>query len=203
MAFGLIQQKVEVSPAEPQILLVDVPGSNGSADLTEALGVGIKYKDRVITWTYALYPGADYEATRSKVANALNGKRAEIILDSDPTYKYEGRLRVESYASDRLLQQITIKAICYPYKRKRIESSEILSKRAHVDLAFSVRTGEEWLVPTVETSADIVLRHEGISYTLTSGVHSIPGWYSRGSFSGMISGANPSTVVIRWKEGSL
>lgn len=203
MAFGLIQQKVDVKPAEPQLLMVDVPGANGSVDLTEALGVGIKYKSRTITWTYAMYPGADYEVIRSKVSNTLNGKQAEIILDSDPGWMYEGRLRVADYTADRLLQQITIEAICYPYKHKPTKSAKSLIKRANVDLSFGVETGEEWQVPEVQTSAEIKLTTGGTTYTLAEGTHAIPDWYSRGTFSGKISSTAAAAVVIRWREGSL
>lgn len=203
-AFHLIQQKVDVSPAEPQILSVEVPGSNGSVDLTEALGVGIKYKDRRIVWTYALYPGDNWETVRSKVSNALNGKLASITLDSDPDWRYTGRLRVSAYTTDRLLRQITIEAICYPYKRRAEASTRNVTHRAGVDTYVTIGTGEEWQIPSIISDADCELRQDDITYTLRAGIeYRIPEWYSKGAFGCVLQGATAATVTFSWWEGSL
>ena len=108
---NLIQQKVEITPAEPKTNFVDIPGADGSKDLTEALGVGVKYKDREITWTFALYPGQKREPKFSEVANALNGKLFDIVLDDDCLWYYSGRVTVTDHKSDKLLHQITMHKI--------------------------------------------------------------------------------------------
>ena len=69
----LIQQSIEISPAIPRINIVDVPGANGGLDLTEALGVGVLYKDREIKWTFALYPGANWAERFQAVSGSING----------------------------------------------------------------------------------------------------------------------------------
>lgn len=115
----LIQQLVEVEPAEPKMNLVDIPGSDGSKDLTTQPAGRVTYKDRKITWTFALYPGENWDAKHRQVSNALNGLECRITLDTDPAYYYHGRLAVKKYKLDGLLRQITLEAICRPYKLRQ------------------------------------------------------------------------------------
>lgn len=115
---GLIQQKVDIQPAEPKLNLIDIPGADGSKDLTELPAGRVKYYDRKITWTFALYPGDNWDQKHSQVSNALNGKRCSIHLYSDWEWYYDGRLTVKKYNVDKTLRQIVVEAICSPYKRK-------------------------------------------------------------------------------------
>lgn len=114
----LIQQKVDVQPAEPKLNLIDIPGADGSKDLSEKPAGRMKYKDRTIVWTFALYPGDKWDDVHRKVSNALNGLRCTIHLDTDWDWYYDGRLTVKKYNTDKALKQITVEAICAPYKRK-------------------------------------------------------------------------------------
>lgn len=115
---NLIQQKVDIQPAQPKLNLIDIPGADGSKDLTEQPGGRVVYKDRKITWIFALSPRDKWDVKHSEVSNALNGKRFTIHLYSDWDWYYEGRVSVKKYNVDKALRQITVEAICSPYKRK-------------------------------------------------------------------------------------
>lgn len=117
---NLIQQKVEVEPAEPKLNMIEIPGADGAVDLTEQPGGQVKYKTRKITWTFALYPGENWDAKHRQVSNVLNGRRCDITLDTDPEYYYQGRLAVKKYNVDRSLRQIIVEAICQPYKLRQL-----------------------------------------------------------------------------------
>lgn len=114
----LIQQSVDIQPAEPKLNLIDIPGADGSKDLSELPAGRLIYKDRVITWVFALYPGDKWDEKHAEVSNALNGKRCTIHLHSDWDWYYEGRVVVKKYNVDKVLRQITVEAICAPYKLK-------------------------------------------------------------------------------------
>ena len=116
---NLIQQRVDIQPAEPKLNTVDIPGADGSVDLSTQPAGRIVYRDRVLTWTYALYPGENWHLKHRQVSNALNGRRCRITLDDDPDYYYDGRLTVKKYNTDKLLRQITIEAVCAPYILKQ------------------------------------------------------------------------------------
>lgn len=116
---NLIQQTVEVDPAEPKLNLVEIPGADGAVDMTEQPAGRVTYNTRKITWTFALYPGENWDSKHRQVSNALNGRRCNITLDSDPAYYYQGRLSVSKHKVDGVLRQITVVAICQPYKLKQ------------------------------------------------------------------------------------
>ena len=172
----LIQQRVDVAPALPKLNLVDVPGADGSLDLTEVLGVGVKYNDRTITWTYALRPGTDWRAKLTEVSNALNGKRLHITLDDDPGFYYDGRLSVTEHASDGILKQITIEAVCKPYKLV-----EALSEVGRTDLGTSYKTLNlpnlaRPVVPLITTTAaETTLLFGADTFVVSAGEHKLPG----------------------------
>lgn len=116
---NLIQQSVEVDPAEPKLNLVEIPGADGAVDLTEQPAGRVTYKTRKITWTFALYPGDSWDEKHREVSNALNGRKCNITLDTDLDYYYQGRLSVSKHKVDGVLRQITVEAICQPYKLKQ------------------------------------------------------------------------------------
>lgn len=116
---NLIQQKVEIQPAEPKLNLVDIPGADGSKDLSDRPAGRVVYNDRTLTWTFALYPGENWHNKHRQVSNALNGRRCKITLDDDPDYYYLGRLVVKDYTTDKLLRQITVEAVCSPWLLKQ------------------------------------------------------------------------------------
>ena len=113
----LIEQSVIVHPAPPRFNLIEVPGVNGTVDLSDKPAGRITYGNRLIEWTYALYPNDDWDQKISQVSNAINGLKCDIILDSDPRYKYTGRVSVSEHNIDKCLRQIKVQATVNPYKR--------------------------------------------------------------------------------------
>lgn len=122
----LILSKVEIDPATPKTTYVDIPGGDGSLDLTEALGE-VKYMDRVITATLSMNPSSDlseaaWEQKKTQVSNALDGLACHIVLDKDPGYYWVGRCTVDAYRSQKRLRQFVISARVRPYKNKMYET---------------------------------------------------------------------------------
>ena len=114
---NLILSKVNIPPATPKTNYVDIPGGDGSADLTEALGE-VKFKDRECTFTFTVFPCDDFEEKKREISNLLNGRRFKIVLDKDPDYYWDGRCSINEYASDRQKHEIVIGATVAPYKLK-------------------------------------------------------------------------------------
>ena len=172
---GLIQQKVEVSPAQPKTKYVDIPGADGSKDLTEALGVGVKFNDRTITWSFALYPGDDWYTRQRTVSGLLNGCACSIVLDEDPDYYYDGRLSVEKYESDKLLRKITVKAICRPYKLHRIKTIRKLENMAAEATAVVLRNDRMPVIPLLTVGQTTTICFGNFTATVQEGQHKLLG----------------------------
>jgi len=167
---NLIQQKVVEAPAEPKTNFVNVPGTDGSKDLSTQPAGRVVYKDRKITWTFALYPGDNWAEKKHQVSNALNGRRCRITFDDDPDYYYNGRLTVKSYALDRTLRQITVEATCAPYMLKQAETV-INASISTTERSITVKNEFKPALPRITVAADTIIGWNGDTFTLTAGEH--------------------------------
>ncbi len=213
----IVQQKVEVAPAPPKLNFIDIPGANGSKDATEALGNGVVYGDREIKWTFALYPGDDWETRKTIVSNAINGMRDNIILSDDPGYYYVGRIVVEGYTKDKMLRQITVKATCEPYKLKNREEvvSAVLSTGEILELQLC-NGGKMAVIPTLEFTDEVRLQlYDGTtgdavsgSIAKSAGKYLIPDFQLLGKSLYTLKiehlgEASETTLTATWQEGDL
>lgn len=201
----LIQQKVEVQPAEPKLNLIDIPGADGSKDLSELPAGRMTYKDRTITWTFALYPGDNWDAKHSQVSNALNGKRCTIHLHSDWDWYYDGRVIVKKYNLDKALRQITVEAICSPYKRRHALSGGDFNITT-APLSITLSNEQMPVVPDFYADVDAEITWNGYTAVIAPGV-----WYSSldielpkgDSVIGVRALTEAGTIRILYREGSL
>ncbi len=169
---NLIQQKVEVDPAEPKLNMIEIPGADGAVDLTEQPAGRVVYKTRKITWTFALYPGENWDAKHAQVSNALNGRQANITLDTDPGYYYRGRLSVAKHNVDGLLRQIIVEAICQPYKLKQLPTKATLALTTAYK-TIRLLNDRKAIIPTITLTAAGTLRWKGGTIALNAGTHKV------------------------------
>lgn len=120
-AWGLMLVKMPfVSPPEPKLKLIEVPGSDGVIDLTEALTGEVEYNQRELKCEFVTVENRNkWAELYSEIMNAMHGKRLEIVLDNDPDYYYTGRIKVGELVPDKKTATLTITATVEPYKRER------------------------------------------------------------------------------------
>ena len=113
-----IVNRQENSPPEPKIYKVDIPGGNGSIDVTEAVLGSVAYSDRQITCEfYTLERDVlQWANLYSEIMAAIHGKKMKIIFDDDPGYYYVGRVSVQEWKSERQHAVLTVVCDCEPYK---------------------------------------------------------------------------------------
>lgn len=167
---NLVLSKAVIPPATVKTKYIDIPGGDGSADLTEALGA-IKYKDRECSFTFTVFPYEDFEQKKTYISNLLNGKRCKITIDKDPEYYWVGRCKVNSYASDKNLHTLVVGATVSPYKLKTTETTVIIP--AGESVARELTNGRKSVVPTITTTAAAQVIFEGNTYNLGVGTHTI------------------------------
>lgn len=169
----LIQQVVDVQPAEPKLNLIDIPGGDGAKDMSTQPAGRVVYKDRTITWTFALYPGDIWAEKHRQVSGALNGKYCRITLDSDPDYYFLGRLVVKNYKVDNQLRQITIMASCRPYMLRQAETVVKVTNLSTTYRTLDLVNDRKPAIPTITVTAETTLRWNGGTITLNPGTHKI------------------------------
>jgi phage-related protein len=167
---NLVLSKVDIPPAAVKTTYVDIPGGDGSIDLTEALGE-VRYKDRVCKFTFTVFPYDDFEEKKKEISNLLNGKRCRIIVDKDPDYYWDGRCSIDNYASDKNIHQIVVGAIVAPYKLKVSETTVFVP--AGVNLIGRLWNGRRTIVPAITNTADAKITFNGVSYMVDAGTHKI------------------------------
>ena len=112
-----------IVPPKPKTKYVDVPGADGSIDLTESLAGRSFYSDREGSIEFVVlndFNVDNYKYSWSdvymEILAHLHGKRMTMILEDDPNYYYEGRFMVDSWSPDDYNSKITISYRLNPYK---------------------------------------------------------------------------------------
>lgn len=191
------------TPAEPKENYIDITGGDGSLDLTEGLGE-VKYKDRPFDFTFSILPSdkMTFDEKVSQVSNVLNGKRFKMTLDRDPEYYWEGRCKVDKYAQNKALGQISVKATVKPYKFKQKEtvaSFELTTEEAEIIL----KNGRKSVVPEITCTDDnTAVTFGDAAFSLSAGTHKILDVYlTEGNNVLKISGSG--TITFQYQEAEL
>lgn len=202
---NLIQQQVEVDPAEPKLNLIDIPGADGSKDLSEQPAGRVVYYDRLVVWTFGMYPeDRDWYAKQRQVSNALNGRLCRITLDDSPDHYFLGRLTVKKYKRDMTLRQITVEANCAPYQLRQIET---VRTESITTAARSLLIPNEFkpAIPRITVTAQTNVVWNGNTFTLNPGTHRLLDIEFPEGVSTLtvktVSGSG--TITIAYQEGSL
>lgn len=134
-----------INPPKVKTRIVDIPGGNGSIDLTETLTGRSLYYNRtgslefiVVNDTYE--PVNDYiewSLAYSNIVNAIHGRKLKAILEDDPDWYYEGRFFVNEWRSNRNHSSIVIEYDLNPYKWRVLNTIEDpLTMAYYKDISF-------------------------------------------------------------------
>lgn len=96
---------------------VDIPGSDGSMDLTDYLIGRPTYSDR--QGSFEFYVANDYgnwANRRAEIAAFLNGRNMKLFLEDDPDYYYEGRFFFKGWTPDASHSKVNIEYRVKPYR---------------------------------------------------------------------------------------
>ena len=165
---NLVLSEVNLPPAIPKTTFIDIPGGDGSVDLTEALGE-VKYKSREGSFTFTAFPTDDFEVKKRQVSNLLNGKRCKIRLDKDPDYYWIGRCVVDEYASDKNVHTIVVAFVVAPYKLKN--SLTTVTVPAGTSVVRTLQNARKTVVPSITCTAEATILFNGITFKFNSGTH--------------------------------
>lgn len=203
---NLILSAVEISPAVPKTVYVDIPGADGALDLTEAHGE-VKYSDRTHKFTLTMNPADDlseaaWEAKKTEVSNRLNGLACRVTLDKDPDYYWQGRCSVDSYKSNKRLRQFVVSSRVRPYKFKQKETVETFAL-TEAGQTVSLRNSRRSVCPVITcTNDNTVIVFNGNTFKFNAGQHqNLNIRFTEGINQVTISGTGQ--VTFSYQEGDL
>ena len=111
-----------IVPPMQKTMMVDVPGSNGSLDLSNSLTKYPVFQNRQGQIKFAVlndYPEYDWLTIYTKMMKFLQGNPIKMIMEDDTKYFYEGSFWVDDWDSrnDGTWSEVTLGYDVKPYRR--------------------------------------------------------------------------------------
>lgn len=115
--FQLIMVNKNISSPEPQLKYVEVPGRNGSVDMSEVATGDVRYKNRKIELTFFTQKKVnEWDVFLSDLRNKLCGRKMCYLFDDDNMFYWNGRCEEISFSNKGMLGYITLKITVEPFK---------------------------------------------------------------------------------------
>ena len=200
---NLILSASEIPAAKPKTTYIEIPGADGSLDLTEANGE-VKYEDRELKFTFTFIPDefTTFEEKRTEVVNVLNGKKCKVTLDRDEDFYYYGRCSIDSYKIDKNLHKIVVEVKAHPYKFKQNITNKAIELTG-IPTTHKLANARKSVVPSITCTHDnTVVSFKNGTYKLSAGKHKILDiLLLEGDNLVTVSGSG--TVTFEYQEGDL
>lgn len=114
-----------INPPDLKSTAVDVPGANGTLDLTRALVPYPVFSNRQGSIEFAvLNDKMEWTELYSKIMEVVHGRKMRMWLEDDPNWYYEGTWTVNEWRSnsDGTWSNITLNYDVFPYKIKKTQT---------------------------------------------------------------------------------
>lgn len=160
-----------LSPPEPKTTTVDIPGRDGVLDLTESLIGDVTYNNRSMTFTFLIVDLEQFEVVKTKISNALHGRKFNFEMSMDPGYTYTGRFKITSYThvatwNHGICGFIEVEIDAEPYKLK---SHYVYNLNATGGAMFELPSGRKKVHPIVEINSPARIRFKNTVYRIGAG----------------------------------
>lgn len=190
-----IMNYARVGIPEPKIKEVEVPGMNGTLDLSNSLGE-IKYSTRLIDFRFT-------SLNRKKTEQLLedvHGMQKKIILDKDADYYYTGSCKVTSILQNGNMEVIDVQAKCFPYRYK----VKVTTHKETVNGAVNIVLLNERMhtIPEITVDSNMDIQYEGKLYKLIPGTYSFASIVLHEKYNKFrVTGRG--IITFRYQEGAL
>lgn len=206
---GMFLTSYKIGPATPKIVMIDLPGGDGTIDASDALG-RIFYNDRECEFILSQDPADNmtWEQRYAFVCGKINGARSQVVLDSDPQYYYDMRLSVTDVGLNVTTHYLTVTGIAKPWKMKRLERVVTVTGTKTI----LMRNGRKPAIPFITTSTITSITTEGgqtvgVGFMGQNSINfpdlEIPPGGTTWTITPTGSGANTATTTIKYREGEL
>ena len=191
---------ITISPPSPKRhLITEVLGIDGQLDATFLFGP-VRFENRTIT---APFEGQDQNYDEwcevcSRTENALHGRHAQIILDIDPDWYWDGFVTVTPTKEAIVYSEMEICMDVFPYKLRR---QEYLMKAAVTDSQLTLKNDRMPVCPVIVSDADLQVTVNRNTYSLTEGRNEPEFELTEGENELEFTGSG--NVEISWRGGSL
>lgn len=179
---------------------VDIPGGDGSLNMSYSPQGMPVYKDRRISFTLFKRMGEiDRDQLVSTLRNLWHGLEVDIVLPNDTQHFWHGVISIGD-VSNYNTGKIPVDMIAEPYKYKSQET--IISQSISDSGTILLRNERMPVVPTVTSNAAVTLSWDGFSVSIAAGEQLIPQLVLKAGET-EISVSGSATVSFSYREGCL
>lgn len=166
--YGSIMNYARITPAAVKENYVDIAGGDSDIDLTEAVG-GVVFEDGQIDFKFTFFD----RQKKDRMKNDLHGRRAKIILEREPEFYYEGRVKCTQDSQNKNLYELCFVAKVKPYKYEKRETVyvETVNNRKKEMVISNSRMP---VMPRITIAGKISLTYENTRYDMQTGTYQIP-----------------------------
>lgn len=186
---GFIFSDKSISPPEPKLTILEIPGTSDVIDLSESVTGDVEYKQRKITIKLESTDGKNsYFSKFSELANLIQGQKRMVIFSKDSGFFWIGRMTLTKADPMFYGQTIEIQATVDPYKYETQLSTEPWEWdsfsfedgiiRDYFDIAvpgsLTIIGRRKRVCPMFICSNAMTVTYLGNTYNLTTGQNTIP-----------------------------
>lgn len=113
--YGLVLVKKTIGFPEAKTEEIDVPGMDGTLDVTEVNGP-VRFSNRQLTFEFETTNLRTFWQMASELAAAYHGKKASITVKDDPDWSYFGRIAISATKENRSAPKVVMDVNAQPYK---------------------------------------------------------------------------------------
>ena len=196
--WDLLMVSKSIGDAEPKVIDVDIPGSNGKLDLSEWTGE-VLYNNRTLVFYFDIYDSpSNWWTLKRQITNYLHGKKLKIILDQDKDYYYFGRCKVADFSNETTVAHIIIECDCDPF----IYKNEITTKTITGVGTLTLSNSRKRVMPTITSTESMQFNFEGNTFVVNGALQSPDIILKEGDNTlEVISGTG--TLTVTYQEGEL
>ena len=165
--YEAIMNYARILPPSVKENYVDIAGGDSSIDLTEAVG-GVVYDDGEIEFKFTLKD----RNKKDQMKNDLHGKRMQIVLEREPEFYYDGRIRCTKEEWNKGLYELYFSAKVKPYKYESIYKIHMEDVDGTKEIIL--QNTRMPTIPQITITGVISLVYEGMKYNMEEGVYQIP-----------------------------
>lgn len=216
--YGLLLTKFENPLPEPKTYYVNVPGRDGSLDLSGYLST-VKYERRILKFEFTSCKGeAQRYLQQSAFFNDVHGKEKKIILDDDFSYYYIGRIRAKEWEAERDVGRLKIEVDAEPFKYDVISSidewlwdsfsfqygiiREYKNIKVQGSLILTVPGSAVGVTPVFITDSIMTVKYKNITRTMQIGKNTFYDIYLEDTVN-TLTFTGTGTVSLDYRGGSL
>lgn len=193
-----ITEGVETNPPEVKTVTVDIPGGDGSIDLSEFNG-DVRYNDRTMTFPLLMQAASNADMSRVKtdLARTFHGQRDAFTLSWDPGYTYTGRASISGFETVGHTAVMTLEITADPYKYGGTQTWHV---NAAGGVAVIIPCGRRRWCPTFQVQRDTLVSFKGTGWTIPPGASRITDLYLDPGDNLLVLNSDPDYGAQTWND---